>query len=241
MQISEHIYMMLGPMYANLANVYVIRADESLILIDTAENENDIKIIEKNIQRFGLDHLPIRHVLLTHKHFGHIGNAAYYRSNGATIYAGCRDADAIASASLNEVMDFSPFPERNCIPCDVDVRLNDGEVLDIDGIRITVYEVPGHTPGSVLYAVEDEGKKILFTGDVIGVTDCCMDTTIGWEGAPDFDMEENFRSLLKMAEMECDIILPGHMQTCMQEGHLLLKKAVNTALLKWRKPSIERE
>ncbi len=241
MQISERIYMILGGMYADLANVYAIKGENSLILIDTAEDEADRAVMEKVLERFSLASLPVRYVLLTHKHFGHIGNAAYYQAKGAKILAGRYDADAIEAGTLNEVMDFSPFPLREYTPCRVDMRLRDGDELDLDGVQIRVHEVPGHTAGSVLYEVADEGRTFLFTGDVIGIGEACRDTTIGWEGAPDFDMEENFRSLLKMSQMKADVLLPGHMQVCMQNGSLLLKKALNTALLKWRKPSVDRE
>ena len=241
MQVSEHIYMVLGGMYANLANVYAVRTDDGLVLIDTAENAEDRKVIEQAMKRFSLDELPVRHVLLTHKHYGHIGNAAWYREHGAKIYAGSHDADAIESGTLNEVMDFSPFPLREYTPCKVDVRLEDGDVLEFGDVRIKVHEVPGHTAGSLLFEMEDEGKVFLFTGDVIGIAEACRDTTIGWEGAPEFDMEENFRSLVKMSKLQADVLLPGHMQVCMQNGTNMLKKALNTALLKWRKPSVERE
>lgn len=74
MQVSEHIYMILGGMYANLANVYALKGENSLILIDTAENEADRSVMEKTLERFSLDHLPVRYVLLTHKHY-EIGRA----------------------------------------------------------------------------------------------------------------------------------------------------------------------
>ena len=40
----------------------------------------------------------------------------------------------------------------------------DGEVIDIDGIRIECFLVPGHTWGHMVYLVDG---KYLFTGDTI--------------------------------------------------------------------------
>ena len=44
------------------------------------------------------------------------------------------------------------------------VLLRDGEVLDIDGIKIECFLVPGHTWGHMVYLIDD---KYLFTGDTI--------------------------------------------------------------------------
>ena len=44
------------------------------------------------------------------------------------------------------------------------VLLKDGDVLDIDGIRVEGFLVPGHTWGHMVYLVDD---KYLFTGDTI--------------------------------------------------------------------------
>lgn len=44
------------------------------------------------------------------------------------------------------------------------VLLRDGEVLDIDGIKIECFLVPGHTWGHMVYLIDD---NYLFTGDMI--------------------------------------------------------------------------
>ena len=44
------------------------------------------------------------------------------------------------------------------------VLLHDGQVLEIDGIRIECFLVPGHTWGHMVYLVDD---RYLFTGDTL--------------------------------------------------------------------------
>ena len=44
------------------------------------------------------------------------------------------------------------------------VLLTDGQILDIDGIKIECFFVPGHTWGHMVYLIDD---KYLFTGDTI--------------------------------------------------------------------------
>jgi hydroxyacylglutathione hydrolase len=83
-----------------------------------------------------------RFVLHTHGHLDHTGGTRRVASAlGATVYGS--EADQAL---------YRP---------DVDVR---GEaVLDLGALRVRVHEVPGHTPGSVLF----EWKGLLFTGDTL--------------------------------------------------------------------------
>lgn len=242
MQISERIYQISGGMYQNIANVYAIRTDEGLILIDCGETEEDLALMQEIMKRWDLDHLKVTHVLLTHKHFGHIGNAAWFREHSALIAAGERDADDIEQGKWSSILDFSPFPEHGpYIPVHVDLRLHDGEMIESGGVRIEVLETPGHTEGSVMFRMEEEGRQVLFAGDVIGIASEGRGVTLGWEGGEDFDMQAYFKSLLRLSEEPCEVILPGHMQPVMQNGHILLKKAVGIALTKWRRLGVDTE
>ena len=44
------------------------------------------------------------------------------------------------------------------------VLLKDGDVLDIDGVKIECFLVPGHTWGHMVYLIDD---RYLFTGDIL--------------------------------------------------------------------------
>ena len=48
--------------------------------------------------------------------------------------------------------------------CNEKRLLHDGEVFDIDGIRVECFLVPGHTWGHMVYLVDE---KYLFTGDTL--------------------------------------------------------------------------
>lgn len=242
MQITHQIYQVLGGMYANISNIYVIMAEHSLILVDTAESLLDRQIIEENLQKWHLDQYPVSYVLLTHKHQGHIGNAAYFRSKGAQIIASTEDALAIETGDLDGIVDFSPFPERETyIPCPVDIKVQDGQRLCLDGVEVSVTTCPGHTAGSVVYRIQSEEKTFLFTGDVLNVTQDTRGVTLGWEGGVDFDAQQYWYSLMRLAEEPCDVILPAHGLTAFCHAQALLRKAKTAALLKWRRPTIETE
>lgn len=82
-------------------------------------------------------------------------------------------------------------------------EVSDGDELSIAGLSVKVTETPGHTPGSIVFTLENE---ILVTGDTlfagsIGRTDLPRGSIS--------DMEESLRE--KIAPMSADLeILPGH-------------------------------
>lgn len=242
MQIMNNIYQVLCGEYANIANIFVIKGKDSLIVVDTAETEEEYKIIRKNMAYWGLDQYPVSHVLISHKHKNHIGNAWRFREEGAVIVAGEKDSDAIEQGITNQICDYYPYPKKeDYISCKVDIRVKDGDIFEAGGITFEVIEVPGHTDGSVFYKFEMEGKTIYLTGDVLNVGEDCSSAYLGWEGGVDFDRNRFFESVKRFSRFQCDIILPGHYQLCMQNGTKIFNDAYRIPLEEWRKPGILKE
>lgn len=239
MQVMKNIYQVLGGAYANIANIFVVKAGEELVLIDSAETEEEYKLILENMAFWGLDRYPVSYVLLSHKHLNHIGNAYRFREMGAKIVAGAQDAWAIENGALTEICDFAPFPiKRPYVPCKIDRKVKDGDKIEVGGLSFEVIEAPGHTDGSVFYRLVMEEKVIFFTGDVLNVDRDCREALLGWEGGVDYNREKFFESIKRFSRFQCDIILPGHYQLCMQNGSRIMNDAYRVALTKWRQPSI---
>ena len=77
----------------------------------------------------------------------------------------------------------------------------EGDVVEMDGIKIEVLETPGHTPGSVTLQVED----VLFTGDTL------FAGSMGRTDFPGGDEGQIMKSLKRLAQLEGDYqVLPGH-------------------------------
>lgn len=242
MQIMKNIYQVLGGSYANIANIFVVKAGDELVLIDSAETEEEYELILENMAFWGLDQYPVSYVLLSHKHLNHIGNAYRFREKGAKIVAGVQDAAAIENGILTEICDFAPFPKKKpYIPCKIDRKVRDGDSIEVGGLRFEVIETPGHTDGSVFYRLNMEGKVIFFTGDVLNVDHDCGGALLGWEGGVDYNREKFFESIKRFSKFQCDVILPGHYQLCMQNGSIIMNDAYRVALTQWRKPSIATE
>lgn len=102
--------------------------------------------------------LNIRSVLLTHGHFDHIAGCAELQAAGAQI--GCAKAEKSLLASPANLA--GEMGVR--IPAfSVDFTFQDGDELDLCGLKFTVLATPGHTPGGVCFLCGDS----LFTGDTL--------------------------------------------------------------------------
>lgn len=119
-------------------NVYVIRcrATGASLLIDAA-NEHE-KLLE--VCRA----LDVRRVVETHGHWDHIQAVEAVRAAGIDVAVTDADADMLPS---------------------YDQLLEDRSVLTVGRLRISTIATPGHTPGSMCFAVE--GTPLLFTGDTL--------------------------------------------------------------------------
>ena len=242
MQVLNNIYQVLGGSYANIANIFVIKAGNELVLIDSAETEEEYEIILENIKYWGLEQYPISYLLLSHKHLNHIGNAYRFREMGAGIVAGAMDAQAIEQGIMTEICDFAPFPKKKpYTPCPIDVKAKEGDIIRAGNLSFEVIEVPGHTDGSVFYRLEMDGKVIYFTGDVLNVDHDCSGALLGWEGGKDYNRDKFFESVKRFSKFKCDIILPGHYQLCLQDGSRIMNDAYRAVLTEWRKPAIVTE
>jgi glyoxylase-like metal-dependent hydrolase (beta-lactamase superfamily II) len=89
-----------------------------------------------------------------------------------------------------------------------DVRpLDDGQVLRIAGLEITVDHAPGHTPGSVAFRLPgDDVPQVMLSGDLL------FAGSIGRTDLPGGDTEEMMRSLARtVLPLDDDVVvLPGH-------------------------------
>ena len=119
-------------------NVYVIRCKETGIatLLDAAnEHERLLDVAQR---------LGVTSVLETHGHWDHIGAVNEVREAGISVWVREEDAHMLPS---------------------YDQLLEDDSVLTIGKLRLRTIHTPGHTPGSICFALE--GTNLLFTGDTL--------------------------------------------------------------------------
>ena len=119
-------------------NVYVLRCRRTGVatLIDAA-NEHE-RLLE--VAR----HLGVASVLETHGHWDHIGAVAAVREAGVGVWVRAEDAHLLPG---------------------YDHLLDDDVEFAVGDLRLRTIHTPGHTPGSICFALVD--SPLLFSGDTL--------------------------------------------------------------------------
>ncbi len=188
----------LGPIETN---VYVILPDSGTgaIAVDAAEGAEDQ--IRDFLQK---QNRTLSAVLITHAHWDHVWDARRLQDKlGAKIYA---HADSAPFMEVQGAQDKYMFDSRTLESAHIDVRLSDGEEIDIEGVRIKCLSVPGHLDGSMAYVLEDESPKKAFVGDLI------FEEGVGRWDLPTGDFSKLAKSIReKIYTLPDDtVLLPGH-------------------------------
>ena len=114
----------------------------------------------------GIDPKSIRDILITHQDTDHVG-AVEADSPGlfqnAALYIGEVENRYLTGEVRRKVI-YHLYKLPQVTINNKKVLLRDGEVINIDGIKIECFLVPGHTWGHMVYLVDD---RYLFTGDTI--------------------------------------------------------------------------
>lgn len=109
--------------------------------------------------------LALAAVVNTHGHVDHVaGNAALKRAFlTAPIVIGPGDAPMLTDAALNLSAAFgmpvtSPPADR---------LVKEGDKLTVAGIELEVFDIPGHSPGHVVYLIRETKPFTVLGGDVL--------------------------------------------------------------------------
>lgn len=163
---------------------------KNAVLIDGGESYKTIKKAQADLG------VKVTALLLTHAHFDHAGNAKALQDDGVKVYVSKIDAPKLNN-DLNLSSDFG----RRFDYLTPDCTFEDGQVLEIEGIKITVIATPGHTDGSVTFMVDN----MLFTGDTLFLE------SVGRTDFPTGNREQLLQSVKKLFALGGDYnVYPGH-------------------------------
>ena len=178
---------------------YLIRIEEHTALVDAGCGRS-IGRMFNHIRSCGVTPEQISYLLLTHCHYDHTGGAAEVRDR-----TGCRIISHELEAPYLEAGDnrvtAAQWYGENLAPFSIDdtIKGEEGEIV-LGGRSINAVHVPGHSPGSLVYLMESDGKKVLFGQDVHGPLDKSLLS----------DPVLYRRSLTRMADLKSDILCEGH-------------------------------
>lgn len=195
----EVLRFIFNPIGVNTYIVFDPATKECAIIDPGMLYEEEIEALKNSINKRSLK--PV-HLINTHLHLDHAFGASTVRKDyGLGVKASQKDEFLGRSLPL-QARQFGM--NLNLEPLEVDEYLSDGDVLKIGNGELKVIEVPGHSPGGLVFY--DEADKYLFTGDSL------FRGSIGRTDLEGGDMDQLLDALMnKIMTLPDDTkVFPGH-------------------------------
>jgi glyoxylase-like metal-dependent hydrolase (beta-lactamase superfamily II) len=221
-------------------HIYVIDGGSEFALVDAGMGGKygATDQIIANMQADGIDLENVRSLILTHYHADHAGGAAdFHRQLGAEVIG---SPLTIATLAIGDEEQISlPFAKQSGFypadylfePCPGRGILTDGATFTVGDLQVTAYDTPGHSDGHVSLLVEGGDRRYLIGGDLV-----FYGGTIIAQNIHDCSIQNYSASTLKMAEIDFEAFLPGHLAISLSNG----KRHIDQAATQFRKLMIPR-
>lgn len=220
--IKGNTYSFLRCKYAPVeSNMYVMLLDGEAIVFDALVSEEIIQILKvKNIRTI--------HLFITHEHYDHTNGVCWWKENfNTTLYCHklCSEKLSTKDMSNPRLVAFKLFEldkrnggnryeefKKNFVPFSVkaDKVFNEPTTFTIQKYSIHTVHVPGHTPGSAIYILDN---TFCISGDTIIKGHKIIN---GFKGGNKKDMYEITLPILQSLPDDM-IILPGHGESFMKK------------------------
>src|ERR1051326_1675058 len=132
---------------------WALTTTDGIILYDTHGVYDSEDVIVAGLKKLELDPAKVKYVIISHAHQNEVGGAKLMQERyGARVVMGAGDWDLV-----DESVNGFPTgkPKR-------DIVATDGMKITLGGRTVTLYLLPGHTPGSIggIFQVHDRGKPL---------------------------------------------------------------------------------
>ena len=192
---------------------YLIPHQNGAVLIESGPGST-AKSLQAAVEAHGLRLENITDLLLTHIHLDHAGAAGWLARHGARVHVHPVGAPhlrnperllASAGRIYGDQMD-ALWGEFLPVPAEQLVTHSDGEVFQIEELRFTALDTPGHATHHFAYLLED----ICFTGDIGGVRLPGIGHVRLPMPPPEFHLERWRQSLARLRQLDLSAIAPTH-------------------------------
>jgi len=178
-----------------------IVADETsheAIVVDGGDGVDEV------LRRLRARHWRVTHLLHTHAHIDHIGDVGRLREETGAI-AALHPADLPLYQTLALQARWIGMQSAPRI-VKLDAWLSDGETVGNGTLTIDVLHTPGHTPGSVSFALQGDAGTTILSGDTL------FAGSIGRWDLGGTSMEDIVASIRRKLLVYPDetVVVPGH-------------------------------
>ncbi len=171
---------------------FLITSEDGHILIDTTFPGQGAYIL-KGIVDLGFKPKDVKHILITHAHFDHTGNAMMLaEATGAKVCIGEFEREAAEKGS-----------ERHPA-ITIDESLKDGDIIAVGNKEIRVYHTPGHTIGNISFGFNIPHENQMLNTFIVG--GFAVGNRARYEGA----LQDYKKTLERYESLNVDVWLVSH-------------------------------
>ena len=148
-KVYDNLYFVGGKVHTSWA----LTTSDGIIIIDTIFPYNSEELIIGGLEKLGLNPADIKYVIISHAHGDHIGGAQILQERyGAQVAMGAADWDLVTTYPNRYA---TMAPKRETVA-------TDGMQLILGDTIVSLWETPGHTPGTLSYTftVFDNGRPV---------------------------------------------------------------------------------
>jgi hydroxyacylglutathione hydrolase len=235
MRLTGRVYLVgggdlaFGLSHGSDCHVYAIDGGDEIALVDAGAGMTIEPIVER-LRFDGLDPKRLRYLLLTHAHADHAGGAALWRERFGIDVAASPAAGGYLREGDEEGISLAVAKRGGFYPadyvfraCEVFRTLREGDAFACGDLSVQVLETPGHCSGMLSFLVDDHGRQCLFTGDTIFHGGKVLVSNL-W----DCNIQDYVASIRKLAQLEFDALLPGHLGIALSGGSSHVRRARDT-------------
>ena len=191
-------------------SVHLIDTEDGIVLIDAGYPQCTYLTLE-NIRKLGFNPYDIKHILISHGHYDHLGGArAIAELTGAKIYLGRPDREyANGTLDLTWAKELGYEYYEQFEP---DVLIDDGDVLSFGSTSVRCVLTPGHTPGVISFFFNVTDGKTSYTAAMFGGAgmNSMRYKFLDAYGLPHSLRDDFLRSLDKVRDEKVDILIGNH-------------------------------
>ncbi len=222
------------------SGVYFLKGDRGAALINGGMSYILPDVLAQ-MKQSGIDPGEITLLLILHSHFDHVGTVPYFKRNYPAIEVLASEAavktfekpkaiefinsyNQLSAGEKNESLKGFDLEWRTDIEPSV---VREGEIIDLGGVALKVYETPGHSNCSI--SAYEPDARILFGSDAIGIPFAdklfpSMNTNI----------EQFLNSLEKLRALKVNLFCADHYGYITgDEAQRIVSKTIEEAL-KWK-------
>jgi len=200
-------------------NFWVLRANDSIILMDTGYDitardwlgEISVTPTPDGLALLGINPLEVKMVITSHFHYDHIGYLALFER--AEIVSGQKEYDYWFAKRDTNALEGEFTTDENLVP--VEKAMRDGRlhlITDEEEVfpGITVYQLGGHCPGELVAKVDTDAGTLILASDAAHFYEQLEHEWPFFAFTDLNEMRNALSFILKLASETGATIVPGH-------------------------------